>query len=106
MLNRIKIEIMGSQYTIASSEDEKYVLKLGSELDNQVRALIEASPKLSLNSALVLCALSYSDALKKSEESADHIRNQLAEYLDESTQCRMELEEAKREIERLKARMR
>ena len=105
MLNRVKIDIMGTQYTVASTEDERYVRGIAAELDAQVRALMESSPKLSLNAALVLCALSCTDNLKKSEQSADHIRAQLTDYLEDSAKARLELEEAQREIERLRRKI-
>jgi cell division protein ZapA len=52
--------------------------------------------------ALVLCAINSADQQKKSENSADHLRGQLSEYLEDAARARMELEEARRELDRLR----
>ena len=101
MLNRVKIEIMGTQYTVASPEDERYVVNLAEEMNEAIKQLMDSNTKLSLNSALVLCALSYADTLKKSEESADHIRAQLSDYLEDCAKARMEADDYRRENEKL-----
>lgn len=105
MVNRVKIEINGSKYVIATPEDEQKVLEIARELDSQVRQLLDSSDRMGLNDALVLCALNYADAYRKSEESSDNMRAQLTDYLEDATQARNELEEAKREITRLKKRL-
>lgn len=52
------------------------------------------------------CAVStYANAYKKSEESADNMRTQLTDYLEDATLARIELDETKRENERLKRRL-
>ncbi|MDD2955768.1 MAG: cell division protein ZapA [Oscillospiraceae bacterium] len=101
MVNRVKIEICGSRYNIASQEPEEYVLELGSQLNNQVKELVAANTALSVNDALVLCAMSYLDSYKKAEANADHMRNQLTEYLEDAARARIEVDEARREVERL-----
>jgi cell division protein ZapA len=73
MINRVRIEILGAGYTIATPESEEYVRSLATELDEQVRQLMEADVKLSLNEALILCAISYADSYRKSEGSSDHM---------------------------------
>ena len=105
MINRVKIEISGSRYIISTPEDEERVIALGRELDTQVRQLLESSERVGLTDALVLCALNYANAYKKSEESTDNMRTQLTNYLEDATLARLELDEAKREIEQLKRRL-
>ncbi|MBP1577404.1 MAG: cell division protein ZapA [Oscillospiraceae bacterium] len=81
MTNRVKIEILGTAYTITSQEDEAYILQLAAEIDERANMLLSASPKLTPIAAMVLCALDYADSLKKSEETADHLRAQITDYL-------------------------
>jgi cell division protein ZapA len=100
-MNKIKIEICGAPYVISTAENPDYVRSLGAEIDKQVKQHMAEGAKVSLNGALVLTALNYADAYKKSEQSADHMRAQLADYLEDATRARMELDEARREIGRL-----
>lgn len=101
MHNRVNIEIFGSEYPITTPEDPAYVEKLGEEIDDAVRTLMTESGTASLPEALVLLTLNYLDLYKKSEKNADNLREQLTDYLDEASQARMELAEARAEIERL-----
>lgn len=105
MINRVRIEINGNRYVIATPEEEERVIELGKEIDAQVRQLLESSDRVGLNDALVLCALNYANAYRKSEESSDNMRSQLTDYLEDATLARIELDEAKREIERLTRRL-
>ncbi len=106
MINRVKIEILGAGYTIATPEQEDYVRSLANEIDSQMKALTDADPKLTPNAALVLCAMSYADMFHKSEQAADNMRAQLTDYLDDASRARAELDDAKREIARLKGQKR
>ena len=96
MVNKVRIEIAGSRYVIATPEGEERVLSLGREIDAQVRQLMDGNDRVSLN---------YANAYKKSEESADNMRTQLTDYLEDATLARIELDETKRENERLKRRL-
>ncbi|MEG1849425.1 MAG: cell division protein ZapA [Oscillospiraceae bacterium] len=102
MINRVKIEVLGSTYTVATPEDEQYVRTLARELDGQLKQLMDSDPRLSPASALILCAISYADSYRKSESSSDHMRAQLTEYLEEAARARNELESANRELEVLR----
>ena len=51
------------------------------------------------------CAASIMPMPKKSEEGADNMRTQLTDYLEDATLARIELDETKRENERLKRRL-
>lgn len=102
MTNRVKIEILGAEYTIATSEEEEYVHRLAHELDRQVVGLLDHDAKLSPNAALILCALGYADSFHKSEQSADHMRSQLTDYLEDAARARIELDDAKRELDKLR----
>ena len=101
MTNRVKIEILGAEYTIATPEEEEYVRRLAREIDAQVSQLLDSDSKLSPNAALILTALSYADSFYKSEQSADHMRSQLSDYLEDAAKAKLAAEQARREVERL-----
>lgn len=100
--NRIRVNIGGAKYTISTPEPEEYVEELALEIDILVSDLMAKSANLSLNDALVLTALHYLDAYRKSETNADHLRSQISDYLEDTARFRMDIEDARREIDRLK----
>ena len=105
MINKVKIEILGTPYNISTPEDEQYVVALAKEVDHQVRQVIDQNPKMSPAAALIISALSSIDSCKKSEKSSDHLRAQLTDYLEDATRARIELDDAKREIEKLRRQL-
>ncbi|MBP0962977.1 MAG: cell division protein ZapA, partial [Oscillospiraceae bacterium] len=58
-----------------------------------------------MTDALVLTCFNLLDQNNKAEASADHIRGQLTEYLQDAARARIELEDANREIARLRAEL-
>lgn len=102
IINRIKLKIGGMPYTISTTEPEEYVLELAAEIDRQLSAVLERNPALSLNDALILCMMDYADSRRKSEQNADHIREQLTGYLEDAARARMEADELRSEVNRLR----
>lgn len=102
IINRIKLKIGGMPYTISTTEPEEYVLALAAEVDRDVEAVLERNPRLSINDALVLCTMDYADSRHKSEQNADHIREQLTGYLEDAARARMEADELRGEVTRLR----
>lgn len=100
--SRVKIEVCGTRYNIASSEPEAYVKDLGKHLNAQISEMLANNSTMSVNDALILTLLNYMDSYKKAEANTDHMRSQLTEYLEDAARYRIEADEAKREITRLK----
>lgn len=101
-VNKVRIEVAGSRYTITTAEDPVYVEGLAQQLDQQLRDLLQNSPSLSVNDALILCALQFLDNGQKSEESADRLRQQFSDYMDEIKQLQDDAESMKKENEQLR----
>ena len=100
-LNKVKIEVAGAGYTIATTEQEGYVRDLAKEMSDDIDSLMVRNPSLSMNDALVLCAIAYLSEYKKESANSDHIRSQLKEYLGDTARARMEVDEANRRADRL-----
>lgn len=98
---KIKLEIAGASYTVTTTEQEGYVRDLAAEMTDDINSLTARNPALSMNDALVLCAISYLDEYKKENANSDHIRSQLKEYLGDTARARMEVDEANRRADRL-----
>lgn len=102
MSNRVKVQICGITLHISTGESPDYLRELASQITEQVTALMGGPSRISLSDALALVTLNYADAYKKSTKAADHLRSQIAEYLEDAARTRIELDEARREIERLR----
>lgn len=98
MANRVKVLICNSEYVISSNEDPEYVRDIAYRLDETIKELMLSDNSMSVTKALVLCSLSFLDEANKSERSADNLRAQIKEYLDDSSSARDELDELKREL--------
>ncbi len=99
-MNKLKINILGLNYSINTQEDEEEVQKIVDEINSQAKNLVDDS-RISVYDAIVLCLLEYADRYRKAEESADNLRNQLASYIEDASRARIEVDECHRELERL-----
>ncbi len=99
--NRVQVKIAGASYTIVTEDDPQYVEELAENISLEIRSICNANPSLSMTQAAVLVALDQSDAYKKASASADNLRVQIKDYLEESARAKMEVEVARREVERL-----
>ena len=79
--NRVHLKIGGSAYTVLTDDAPEYVEELAEELDKEMRSIINENPSLSA--------------------SSDNLRAQIKDYLEDSARARMEVDVARREIERL-----
>ena len=91
--NRVHLKIGGSAYTVLTDDAPEYVEELAEELDKEMRSIINENPSLSVTQA--------ADTCKKSTASSDNLRAQIKDYLEDSARARMEVDVARREIERL-----
>ena len=71
--NKIKLEICGSNYVIATTDTEEYVLSLAEKLDSDMTQMLASNPTASVTTAAVITALGYLDELKKSTSGADNM---------------------------------
>lgn len=101
MKSKITVFVAGQEYTLLSEEDEGYVLRIAAQVDSQIRELMGGG-RLSQANAAVLAALNAADKTQKAVDSADHLRHQVREYLEETQKLKGELADARREISRLR----
>ena len=99
--NKVNLRICGSSYTIVTEDDPDYVEELGELINKEMKSISNESLTLSTTQCAVLVALDQADACKKATASADNLRAQIKDYLEDSARARMEVDVARREIERL-----
>lgn len=100
MKNKVTVSIAGQEYTMVAVEDESYVRKVAAHVDGQVREVLEQG-RLSIADGAVLAAMNIADQYFREQASAENLRRQVKEVLEESAKLKTELSECKREIFKL-----
>lgn len=101
MENRVKITVMSHAYYISTGDDETHIREIEARLNAQLQEIMDQRPSISVMDAFVLLSLNLMDQLSAAEESTDRMREQLTQYMEDAATARMELEDARREIQRL-----
>lgn len=100
--NRIKLNICGCECVISSEDSEGYMRSVGEEVQKTIESLLDRNERISTTMAAINAALSYCDEAHKATDSAENLRTQIRDYLEDSSHARLEAEESRREIEQLK----
>lgn len=102
MKNKVVVTIADRDYTMVAVEDENYVRKCATHVDQQLREI--ANSRISQADAAVLAAMNIADQYFREQDAAENLRRQIKDNLEEVNQLKMELSEAKREIFKLQNR--
>lgn len=100
MQNKVTVTIDGQEYNLVASEDAAYMKKVADRVDQKIREVKEGG-KVSSADAAVLAALNVADEYFKGLDTAEALRAQIKEYLEESAALKLELSKAKQEIFKL-----
>lgn len=98
---RVRLVICGNDYYIATDEDPTYVQELGEDLNETITKILHDNNRLSITQAAILAALDYADTAKKEHDTAENLRSQIKDYLEDSARYKMEAEVARRDVDRL-----
>ena len=99
--NRVSLKIYGNSYTILTEDDPEYVEQLGELINKEMHDISNESPNLSQTQCVVLVALDQADACKKANSEAVNLRVQIKDYIEDAARAKLEVDVARREIERL-----
>lgn len=99
--NRVSLKIYGNSYTILTEDDPEYVEQLGDLINKEMHDIFNESPNLSQTQCAVLVALDQADACKKANSEAVNLRVQIKDYIEDAARAKLEVDVARREIERL-----
>ena len=95
MANKVRLTICGSSYVISTNESEDYMQNLAERLNLDMNELMSSSNSVSITTAAIMTALNYRDELEKA--SADNMRRQIKDYLEDAASAKMAAEELRRE---------
>ena len=97
MANRITVSICGDEYTFVAEESTAYMEQEAALGDKKMGELLTGA-KVGRSDAAVRAAVNLADELLKSEQTAENLRRQVKDYLDEATQARNEVSDLKRQL--------
>ena len=103
MANKITVTISGTDYTLMSEDSPSYMQKVAGLVDEKMTDIM-APGRVSRMDAAVLAAMNIADQLMKEQETAENLRRQVKDGLEEANSLKLELSEAKREIFKLGTR--
>ena len=102
MVNKVRVNIAGTAYAIATTDSEKYILSLAKKLDDDITKLLDDNTNLSVTKAAVFCAMDYLDEYRKSTGSAENMRSQIQDYIADAARAKLAEDKAKAENEMLR----
>lgn len=100
--NKIKLVICGCECALCSDDSENYIRSIGDEVQKTIDGMMQHNERISVTMAAIIAALNYCDSSHKASASADNLRAQIKNYLEDSSHARMDAEESHRELERIK----
>ena len=98
MVNKVRVNIAGTPYAIATTDPEKYILSLAKKLDEDITKLLDDNANLSVTKAAVFCAMDYLDEYRKSTGSAENMRSQIQDYIVDATRAKLAEDRSKQRM--------
>ena len=103
-MNKVKVVILGKDYTLMTEEAPNYVYNLARTLETEIREKMEKGGVSQYNAA-IMTALSAMDDLQKSQSQLADIADTSKSYVDDAGRVRIERDAALKEIEVLKSKI-
>ncbi|MBE6827587.1 MAG: cell division protein ZapA [Ruminococcaceae bacterium] len=102
MGNTVKVTIAGVNYALKTEETATFTKQLAKELNSKMVEIKNANPYISTNQIAVLLAMEYASNCKKAEQTAEKLKGEMKDYLEDAAKAQSERDFYKREIDRLK----
>lgn len=109
---RVRVKICGNDFFVASEDNEEYIRRIADMVDDHIRRQMENTPSMSTSMAAIFTAMDFCDEAVKAKETADNLRQQVKDYLEEAAEAqaqaeewRLRAEQATRELQSLKAKV-
>ncbi len=102
MKHRAEVTIAGQTFTMSGEQDEEYMIKIAAMVDQKISE--NRNSGATMLQAGILAACDMADSYVQTVQSAEHLRQQIAGYLDENKQINRDLASANAEITRLEKR--
>ena len=104
MENRVVVSICGEDYTFVAEEAPSYMQKVGAYVNQKMNEVLDGA-HVGRTDADILTAANITDELFKEQASAEQLRSQIKQYLDEAGKAQAEASELRREVFRLQQKL-
>ena len=101
MKKSINVTVGGNEYRLVSSENDEYTRKVAAHVDSKIAEILHGS-SFSIIDAAILAGINIADEYYKVLDTADNLRTQLKDYLEESGRMKMEIADLRRQLDKLK----
>lgn len=106
-MEKIRIDILGQEYTVVSDESPKYVRSLASRLASHISNVLDGA-NVPQNAAMALVAISYLDELEKNAATIEELKAKSIAYGNEIEKLKAQIKEletttVKAEVENVSA---
>lgn len=98
--NKITVFVAGQKLTLITTDSEKYVSDIAQKVDTTVNSLLNSS-NMSREKCAVMAALDFCDDEAKAKGALNELKEQIKDYLEDSSKLRAENAELKAKIEKL-----
>ena len=103
MLNKVKVSILGKDYTLQTEESPNYVYGLARQLEAAIKGNMDKGA--SQYTAAIMAALSAMDDLNQQKRQLDKTADMTKDYVDDAGRVRIERDAAYKEIEALRSKI-
>ncbi len=101
-MEKVKIVLGGTPYTVATDKGAEYTTKLAEEIEAKISEVMKSGRFVSPSEATALTLLAYADELSCVREENDNMKTQLKDYLADAAQAKSERDMLRRELTKLK----
>ena len=102
-MNKVKVVILGKDYTLQTEESPNYVYALARQLEAEIKGNMDKGA--SQYTAAVMAALSAMDDLNRQKRQLDATADMTKDYVDDASQARLAAEESNKENRILRAKV-
>lgn len=103
MLNKVKVVILGKDYTLMTEESPTYVYALARQLEAQIKDNMDKGA--SQYAAAIMAALSAMDDYNHAKMHMEGVADKTKDYVDDAGRARIERDAALKEIESLRSKI-
>ena len=103
MLNKVKVSILGKDYTLQTEESPNYVYGLARQLEASIKGNMDKGA--SQYTAAIMAALSAMGDLNQQKRQLDKTADMTKDYVDDAGRVRIERDAAYKEIEALRSKI-